>query len=161
MHIYLLGTTCIADIAANNSNPAWNWFYSTTSHPKILRRDVFISAFSIVKLHDNLARLPNDTNSHIFRNNVDRLIQCFERLDRVEGATPEVVKQWERLLPIHIVYTSKSGPQAIGIEEKMVLATALCGNGGGGYTLVEPFQAEHKRLAVNVCDPYNGTYSVP
>lgn len=153
---YLLGTQCLMDVALLNDGAAHRWFSGRSAQPGLFVGDVAISAFSVAAIRAFFRqRPPTSVETKQHESNLGRLIRQFEVADAVEGASPAAVFFWDSQAQVALTYDVPGhGQRALGFEEKFVLATALKGNHGRGFILVDRAQAVHHALGVTVYDPY-------
>ena len=155
MATFLLGTACLLDIA-RREGPAYDWYRGLEEQEGIFYPEVVISAFSVVCLQTQFAEEPPQTpRESVLKANVDTLISQFRLADAIVGADPDVIQYWAENLNYDISYPSPGYPEdKLGFEEKLVLATAVVGNEGRGYILVDRRRDVHADLPLLLHDPY-------
>ncbi len=159
MSSYLLGTQCLFDLGRNDGGPLQQWFEGLPPQRGLFVEDVALSAFSvaIIRRHFSLHR-PRRTAERTLQENLETLIERFRTAECIVGASSAVVSAWSRFRDEEILYHLPDGSvQACGFEEKLVLATALCGNGGRSFILLHRNQTAFAELGIAVQDPYRLT----
>lgn len=157
MALYLFGTQCLFDLGLYDGGPVQRWFEARSAQQGLFADDVAICAFSAAVIHLHYRRNPPaDAAEATHMTNLEGLIKQFEVANQVVGASPAVVAKWAATLaalPIEYEYPDGSR-QRCGFEEKLVLATALCGNHGFPYILIDRKQPVHDQLGIQVEDPW-------
>lgn len=98
---------------------------------------------------------PKKTAQITHEKNLEKLITKFKAANQVLGASPEVINEWASLADKEIEYPYPVGSSSfIGFEEKLILATAICGNQGLSFILVDRRQPVHDELGIRVEDPW-------
>lgn len=156
MSSYLLGTQCLFDLGRNDGGALQQWFEGLAPQRGLFVEDIALSAFSvaIIRRHFSLQRR-RTTAERVLQENLDALIERFWTANQIVGASALVVHAWTRFRDEEILYRFPDGSvQACGFEEKLVLATALCGNSGRSFILLDRKQAAFAELGLAVQDPY-------
>lgn len=156
MSTYLLGTQCLFDLGRNDGGALQQWFEGLPPQRGLFVEDISLSAFSvsIIRRHFSL-NPPARTAERTLHDNLETLIERFQTAGQVIGASPAVVDAWSRLRDEDIVYELPGGrSQRCGFEEKLVLATALCGNSGRSFILLDRSQSAFAELGIAVQNPY-------
>jgi hypothetical protein len=154
---YLVGTQCLFDLGLHDGGPVQRWFEAKSAQQGLFADDVVVSAFSVAAVRLHYRRTPpRNAAEATHHGNLDGLIRQFEVANQVVGASPAVVATWtDALAAVLIEYEHADGSrQRCGFEEKLVLATAICGNQGFPFVLIDRKQAVHADLGIVVEDPW-------
>lgn len=153
---YLLGTQSLFDLGLFNDGPVQKWFEAKAAQRGLFTDDVVISAFSaaVVQIHFQRNRpITPDEAKH--GENLDTLIKRFGEADQIVGASPEVIAKWAELSALQLIYLCPDGStRPCGFEEKLVLATAICGENRRPFTLIDRTQQVHLDLGIRIEDPW-------
>ena len=155
---YLIGTQCLFDLGLHDGGPVQRWFEAKSAQQGLFADDVLVSAFSaaVVRLHYR-RQPPRNAAEATHKSNLEGLLRQFEVANQVVGASPAVGAKWtDSLAELTIQYVYPDGArERYGFEEKLVLATAICGNQGFPFVLIDRRQAVHAQLGIVVEDPWH------
>lgn len=159
MSSYLLGTQCLFDLGRNDGSPLQQWFEGLPPQRGLFVEDVMLSAFSVSIIRRHFStHPPRRTAERTLQDNLEALIERFDTAAQVVGASSAVVSAWSRFRDEDILYHLPDGKvQRCGFEEKLVLATALCGNSGRSFILLDRSQPAFAELGIAAQDPYQLT----
>jgi hypothetical protein len=160
---YLLGTQVIIDIARGAENGAARWLKRADGKAQV--QDIKVSTMSWAAIEIEFRNLSLQhgslTRSQTFlRQRIDRVFDQYRRLRSILPITDKAVQLWVDYLQDDLKYSDADGnPRSVGLEEKMVLATAMAGFQDIELILVAKREAVHSKfsfLGLKIEDPYNG-----
>ncbi|MBS0476196.1 MAG: hypothetical protein JSR28_13770 [Proteobacteria bacterium] len=156
MSSYLLGTQCLFDLGRNDGGALQQWFEGRAPQRGLFVDDIVLSAFSVSIIHRHFAlKPPTKPAERTLQDNLVILIKRFGTADQIVGASPAVIDAWTRFRDDPITYRlPDDSTQRCGLEEKLVLATAMCGNNGRSFTLLDRTQTAFTDLNIAFQDPY-------
>jgi hypothetical protein len=156
MSSYLLGTQCLFDLGRNDGGALQRWFEGQAPQRGLFVEDIALSAFSVAIIERHFAlNPPAKPAERTLRDNLTVLIERFWTADHIVGASAGVIKAWMRFRDDPIRYGFPDGSvQRCGFEEKLVLATAMCGNNGRSFILLDHAQTVFADLGIAFQDPY-------
>ena len=156
MSSYLLGTQCLFDLGRNDGGALQQWFEGQAPQRGLFVEDIALSAFSVSIIARHFAlKPPANTAERTLQDNLAILIKRFGTANQIVGASPAVIEAWTRFRDDPITYRLPDGEtQRCGWDEKLVLATAMCGNNGRSFTLLDRTQTTFTDLNIAFQDPY-------
>lgn len=159
---YLLGTQIIVDVARGIDSSAARWIMRMDG--VISSRDIRVSTMSWAAIQiefQNIEKSSGGLNrmQRILQERIHRVFEKYRSLGSVLPVSDRAIQIWVRYLQDEIEYSDPKGVMhPVGLEEKLVLATAISGVHDVPITLVTRRETIHDQLrflGLRIEDPYD------
>jgi predicted nucleic acid-binding protein len=158
---YLLGTQVIIELARGTDNAAARWLKRMDK--LISARDIRVSTMSWAAIEIEFMAMEKKNRGLTFgelnlRERITRVFSKYRGMGAILPIDDKAVQMWVKYFQEDVGYSDSTGAVLlVGLEEKLVLATAIAGFRDIPITLVarrEAIHNEFRRAGLKIEDPY-------